>query len=236
MKKLLLVCFLFSSYYSKGQRLDSTGTHSDAPASVTSFYLANQRQNLAIHNGRVFYGYPGMINYAFFPEEGWQKGSLLYEGLWYHDISLMYDIYKDEVVILHPNNIPVSLFSERIGQFNFNGQHFVRLKQDKGNNLKSGFYQQLTEGTVTIFARREKKMEENIVDLGIERKFVAFDRYYILKEGNYYPINKQKHLLDLLKDDRQNIVQHLKQQKLKFKQNKEKTIITIAQLYNQSHK
>jgi hypothetical protein len=236
MKKLLLVYFVFSFYHSKGQGLDSSGSfHSDAP-DVTRFYFANQRQNLAIHNGRVFYGYPGMINHAFFPEEGWQKGSLLYDDIWYREVSLMYDIYKDEVVILHPNNTPIRLFSERIDKFNFNGQHFVRLKTGKDNHLKSGFYQQLIEGNVTIFARREKKMEENIVGLVIERQFIAFDRYYVLKGDKYYTINKQKDLLELLKDEKQNIVQQLKKQKLKFKRNKEKTIVTIAQLYNQLHK
>ena len=89
---------------------------------------------------------------------------------------------------------------------------------------------------MTIFVRRYKKLEENIVDLAIERRFVGFNQYYVLKDGNYYPINKQKSLLELLKDSRQNIVQHLKQQKLRYKDNKEKAIVQIAEFYNQSHK
>ena len=148
----------------------------------------------------------------------------------------MYDIYKDEVLILHPTATPIRLFSERVQQFIFQGQTFVRLNPEKNNILKSGFYQRLTEGNVTIFVRRYKKLEENIVDLAIERRFVGFNQYYVLKDGNYYPINKQKSLLELLKDTRQNIVQHLKQQKLRYKDNKEKAIVQIAEFYNQSHK
>ena len=237
MKKLLVFLFLFSFFYTKGQSLDSGNTkHSEASDSAANFYFVNQRETLAIHNGRVFYGYPGMVNHAFYPEAGWQNGSLLYDGIWYHDISFRYDIYKDELVILHPNNTPVRLFSDRVQEFYFQGQNFVRLSQDKDNIIKSGFYQRLTNGAVTIFARRHKKIEENIVGLAIERKFVSSNRYYVLKDGRYHIINKQKSLLDLLKDNRQNILQHLSQQKLRYKDNKEKAIVEIAKFHNQLHK
>ena len=35
----------------------------------------------------------------FIHRDSWQNGSILYDGTWYHNISLMYDIYKDEVLI-----------------------------------------------------------------------------------------------------------------------------------------
>lgn len=237
MKKLTGFLFLFSFFCAGGQSLDSTNRGlTEVSDSAAGLYFANQRETLAIHNGRVFYGYPGTVDHAFYPETGWQNGSVLYDGIWYKDISLMYDIYKDEVVILHPTATPIRLFSERVQQFIFQGQTFVRLNPAKNNILKSGFYQRLTEGNVTIFVRRYKKLEENIVDLAIERRFVSSNQYYVLKDGNYYAINKQKSLLELLKDSRQNIVQHLKQEKLRYKDNKEKTIVQIAEFYNQSHK
>ncbi len=237
MKKLTGLLFLFSFFTAEGQSLDSTNRWlTEVSDSAAGLYFANQRETLAIHNGRVFYGYPGTVDHAFYPEAGWQNGSVLYDGIWYKDISLMYDIYKDEVVILHPTATPIRLFSERVQQFIFQEQTFVRLNPVKNNILKSGFYQRLAEGNVTIFARRYKKLEENIVDLAIERRFVGFNQYYVLKDGNYYSINKQKSLLDLLKDSRQDIVQHLKQQKLRYKDNKEKAIVQIAEFYNQSHK
>ena len=79
----------------------------------------------------------------------------------------------------------------------------------------------------------QKKIEEKIVDMTVERKFVSFNTYYVLKDGNYYLVNKQKSLLNLLKDKRQNIPKHLKKEKLKYKHDPEKTIIAIAEFYNQ---
>jgi hypothetical protein len=236
MKDLLLCLFLFSFFCASGQLIDSADKRGPVISdSAVNIYFASQSETLAIHNGRVFYGYPGVLGDAFFPETGWQKGSILFDGTWYHDIFLRFDIYKDEVVVLHPNTTPVRIISERVQQFYFHGQDFVRLNPDNDNIIKSGFYQRLTNGAVTIFARRHKKIEENIVELAIERKFVSSSQYYVLKDGIYHVINKQKSLLDLLKDSRQNIVQHLNQQKLRYKNNKEKTIIEIAKFYNQSH-
>ena len=237
MKKLSVLLFLFSFFYTKGQSLDSANTkHTEASDNAANFYFANQRETLAIHNGRVFYGYPGMVNHAFYPEAGWQNGSLFYDGIWYHDISFKYDIYKDELVILHPNNTPVRLFSDRVQEFYFQGQNFVRLSQDKDNIIKSGFYQRLTEGNATIFVRRYKEMQENIVGLAIERIFVGFNDYYVLKDGNYHAIVRKKSLLNLLKDKRLEIVQHLSQKKLRYKDDVEKSIVQIVEFYNQSYK
>ena len=237
MKKLTGILFLFSFLYSAGQPPESADSKlSEASENAASLYFARQGETLSIHNGRIFYGYPGILGYAFYPEPVMQKGSLLYDGTWYHDISLIYDICKDEIVTRHPNSALVRLFSERVLQFYFQGQTFVRLNHDTDNVVKNGIYQRLVEGNVTIFARRQKKIEEQIKDDKLERKFIFSSQYYVLKDGRYHVINKQKSLLDLLKDGRQIIVQYLKTHQLRYKTDKEKTIIQIAGFYNQSHK
>ncbi len=238
MRKLLAFPFLFFCYYASGQSLEpADGKLAEAYDSAAVSYFANQSRTLAIYNGRVFYGYPGMLGHAFYPDEtSWQTGSILYDDTWYHAIRLMYDIHKDEVLILQPNNIPIRLFSERVQKFYYQDMTFVHLVRDKDNVIKSGFYQRLTEGNVTILVKRIKKIDEKIEGYEVERKFIPADQYYVLKDGSYHVIGKQKSLVNLLKDNKQNIPQYLKQQKLKYKTNKEKTIVAIAEFYNQSHK
>jgi hypothetical protein len=174
------------------------------------------------------------LEHAFFPVSGWQKGSVLFDGIWYHDLSMMYDIYMDEVVILHPSSTPVRLISERVQQFRFMDLYFERLGTANSPQLKTGFYQRMVDGPVTIYVKRTKKIEENIVDLSIERKFIPADHFFALKDGMYTAIYKQKGLLELMKDKRQGVVHHLKQQNLKFKRNREKAIFEMAKFYNQS--
>jgi hypothetical protein len=222
---------LFASAQSPVSRSDNGST---APDSAANLYFAVLGNASAIYNGRVFYGYPGIKGDAFYPSGGWQKGSVLYDGSWHHDISLMYNIHKDEVVIRHPNSMSVCPFNERVDKFYFGEYAFVRLAPDKDNVIKGGFYQQLSKGKVTIMVARQKKIEENIVDLAVERKFVSSNTYYALKDGHYYLVDKKSSLLNLLKDKRQSIMKQLKKEKLKYKHDPEKTIISMAEFYNQS--
>lgn len=234
MKKILGLFLFFPVLFAAAQSpVSMSGKESPPLDSAASLYFAARGQASAIYNGRVFYGYPGISGDAFYPSRDWQRGSLLYDGSWYNDILLMYDIHRGQVLIRHPNTMSICLFNERVQKFSYDGRTFVRLNPDKDNILKSGFYQRLSEGKITIIVARQKSIEEKIVDLTFERKFISSNTYYALKDGNYYLINKQKTLLTLLKDKKQIILKHLKKEKLKYKHDTEKTIVTIAELYNQ---
>lgn len=235
MKKVFGFFFFFPVLFATAQSpVSISGNDSAASDSVANLYFAARGMSSAIYNGKVFYGYPGVKGEAFYPSGGWKKGSVLYDGFWHHDIFLQYDIHKDQVIIRHPNSMSICLFSERVEKFYYGEYTFVRLDPGKDNVVKAGFYQQLSKGKVTIIVARQKKIEENIVDLSIERKFVSGNTYYALKDGHYYPVNNRKSLLKLLKDKRQSILKQLKKEKLKYKHDAEKTIISMTEFYNQS--
>jgi len=237
MRQLALSLFLFHFINVEGQPLDSTGKKpNQAGDSTVNLYFTSLGETSGLYNGRVFYWYPLMKGHAFYPSADWQKGSVLYDGTWYHNLSIMYDIYRDEIVLKHPNSIPIRLFSERIQEFRLEDQLFTRLQPDKDNVLRNAFYHRLTEGKVSVFASRQKKIEENIVDNTLERSFITVDQFYLLKDGTYHLVNSQKQLLSLLKDKRQSISQHLRKQKLKYKKEKERTVVEAAKFYNQSYK
>jgi hypothetical protein len=155
MRKLISVFFTFCFYYSGAQNLQPHD-------SVAGLYFSSQAETLPVHNGRVFYGYPGTKDDAFYPAIGWQKGSLLYEDVWYSDLSFMYDVYADELVTLHPNSTPIRLFTDRVREFSFDGKTFTRLEPDNDGVVRNAIYQRLVDGPLTIFVRRVKKIEENI--------------------------------------------------------------------------
>jgi hypothetical protein len=236
MKKLVLHLFTLSFSFADAQSLDTAQAKSQKPSdSIDSLAVAVQGETPAIYNGRVFYGYPLINGHAFFSTDTWQKGSVLNDGIWYHDINVMFDITQQILNVQHPTLIPIQLFSERVKQFNIGEHIFVRLMPDKDNVIKSGFYQQLVKGNVTILASRVKRIEEVTSSMTLEKNFAQVNSYYVLKDGKYQPIKKQNTLLDLLRDSRQAIIRHLKQQDLRFRDNKEKAIVQIAEFYNQSH-
>ena len=140
------------------------------------------------------------IGHAFVFSDDWQKGTICYDGICYHDISFRYDVYHQELVVMTPKSGPVRLFSERIQRFNFGDSIFVRYNPDKDDVLKTGFYQQLETGSITILVHYRKIIQEKIVQVTLERSFISLNSYYALKDGKYYPINSQKSLLNLFGD------------------------------------
>lgn len=237
MKTLFVYLFTFSISCAGAQSLDTVQAKSQKPLdSIDSLGVSLRGETPAIYNGRVFYGYPLINGHAFFSTNTWQKGSVLYDGIWYHDINMMYDINQQILNVQHPTLIPIQLFSERVKQFTIGDQVFIRLTTDQDNVIKSGIYQQLVKGNVTIYASRIKRIEETMTSMTLEKKFAQINSYYVLKDGKYHPIRKQNSLLDLLRDSRQAIMRHLKLQDLRFRENKEKTIVQIAEFYNQSHR
>ena len=85
--------------------------------------------------------------------ETWASGEVTYDGFIYKGVPMMYDIYKDVVVVLLLDHFSMyTLLGERVHDFTFSGHHFVRVDADSLVNDKSGistgFYEQLYGGKV----------------------------------------------------------------------------------------
>lgn len=192
-------------------------------------------ESLPIYNGRLFYGYHPMSNsIPYYKSMGWHAGSIKYDGHWYYDQLVIYDAVTEQLVVRNPRYISLALFSERIQEFFIDGDHFIRLYPDSNYIIREGFHRVLVEGTVTIYQRHVKIIKEEVKGDHIELNAETINRYYALKDGRYYAIGKQQSLLNLLKDKRQAVQQHLRSQGVKFKREPERAITLMATFYNQS--
>src|SRR4030095_9371949 len=237
MRRIIINLFFLSALYARGQALDTTASAlSRLPDSISNIYLTNQNESLPIYSGRLYYPVMRIEDHPFAYTDEWQKGTIWYDGVTYHDITYKYDTYMQELIVVTPSSTPVRLGSERVQRFDFGPQSFVRHNPDKDQVLKTGFYQQLETGVVSILVHRSKIIQEKIVQNTLERKFISLDSYYALKDGRYYPINKQKRLVNLMSDSRQAVTRNLKKQRLKYKKDPVNYILKATQFYNQSHK
>ncbi|RYF94443.1 MAG: hypothetical protein EOO00_05320 [Chitinophagaceae bacterium] len=238
MKYISALLLLFSFLKSPAQLIGAEAKQTEPYDSAASSYYNSQVKSFAVYNGRVFYGYPGMIGHAFFPENGsdWQTGSILYDGTWYHKVLLLFDVFKEELVVLQPNSIPVRLLSNRVEKFVYQGRSFIRLQPDQDNVLKTGFYEQVLEGEASLLIRRSKHIDEKIEGLAVEKRFIPLDQYYIIKDGSYHAVHTQKGAMNVLKDGKQGMAQHLKKQQLKFRKNKERALLEMVTFYNKRRK
>lgn len=231
---IILAFCLLHFLYSTGQTSIKTSTAKTD--SVINIYFSKQKKELAIYNGRLFRGHEyGIEGHGFYFTSDWQTGNIQYDGIWYNNLPLRYDIYKDEVMVNHPNNIPIILFGERVQQFHFADLHFFRLKTGNKNEPSANIYQLLTDGKIKILARRSKIIEENLENKKVEKKFIDQHRYYLVKDEKYHLVRNQRSMLNLLGNRRQEILKDLRKNNIRFKKDREKAIIHMADFYNQSH-
>ena len=203
---------------------------------IDVYYQALGEQS-PLYNGSEYIEYTFTFEegHPFFGSASWVMGNINFDGLTFHEVPMAYDIIKDQVVIKDFRKaFNIVLPSNKIEQFTISGHTFIRLLHDSSNQIKTGFYDQLYNGKIGLFVKREKKIFEKYLDLHTNN--VAYERntYYIKKEGIYYIIKNKRTLLNVLKNKKEQIQKYLRKNGLRFKNNTEKTMIMAVQYYDQA--
>ena len=115
-----------------------------------NFYKAIGQES-RLYNGHEYLPYdPHIKENALFPYDAktWEPGEVNYDGIVYKNVPMMYDVYKDVVIVLLYNKFSMfTLLSNRVHDFAFANHHFVRIDADSVNSRQSGiipgFYDQL---------------------------------------------------------------------------------------------
>jgi len=241
MKKIVsfVIIFLFvtGSIYAQ-QGYPDTSVLSAGVRHARQVYDAQLGYESAVYNGVQHNLYSSDIEgIGYFRSTEWRKGSVVYEDIFYNNISMKYDLVKEELVITpdEKGGVFIALFSPRVKEFSFSGLKFIRLGvPGDGTSLPQGFYQQLAVGKITAFARPVKTINETIENNAIHRKFEDKVRYYVLADGVYTHIRNINDLLAVTKGHKREIQKALSDRKLKFRKDPEQTIITAVEFYNQS--
>ena len=188
-----------------------------------------------IFTGQEHTGYsPDIEGTAYYGNDQWQKGSLVYRDVVYPDVRLKYDLVADRLIVQHYNGFTgVTLFTPRIQSFSLDGKNFETLPANAVNRLPlSGIYEVLVKGEVSIYAKRMKSIQESTKSGRVERSILSRETYYASKDGVFYPIKKEKHLLDLMPERKNEIHTLLREKGLRFKKQMERTLVASAEYYN----
>ncbi|HEY0668023.1 MAG TPA: hypothetical protein VGD22_07605 [Sphingobacteriaceae bacterium] len=187
-----------------------------------------------LYNGVRHEGYRfGIKGLAYFASPGWEAGSVLYDGILYSNIPMLYDEVGDKLIIHNlEKNAAISLISERVSNFYLLGHTFLYVIAE-GDLKTSGFYDMLYRGNVSLLAKREKYIQEKVNQLAIDREFISNYQYYIKKEEQHYLIKNMKSLLKIFEDREREIKLFIKENDLDFKVNPELTLRMIVEYYDQ---
>ncbi|GAB3422832.1 hypothetical protein [Niabella aquatica] len=229
--KIKYLVFLWVLLFFRGKVLGQQAVFAEAPTYLPSVFYKTFGQDLPIYNGRLFGGYSSNIKgTAFFNDVQREIGTIVYDGVAYKDLPLIYDIYTDELIVRNNDNLPYLLFSNRISAFTFKNYYFIRIDS---NAVPTGFYQIIERGALSLFCKRQKVIKETIDGMTVERNFIVTDRFYILKNDQYYPVTSKRAFYKLVKEKKQAIAKQLRSQNLTFKKNFEDFITTGIYIYNQ---
>jgi len=239
--RISLLCFLSTLFASSSFAQTKAADSASLQLVSASFYKA-VGQASRLYNGHEYESYnPQIKNNALFPYDakGWAIGEVNYDDVTYSGVSMMYDIYKDVVVVQLYNHFSMfALLSERVHDFSFSDHHFIRIdaKQiaDNKADLSTGFYEQLYSGKTEILAKRRKNIQNSSnTAITIETFFSATDDYYLKKGNIYYKIGSQGSILKILKDKKSEIQKYLKQNNIRYRDNEEFAMVKMVSYYDQ---
>ncbi|GAB3197485.1 hypothetical protein ABID22_003409 [Pontibacter aydingkolensis] len=206
-------------------------------ANAVQTYRSTIGAHALLYNGTEYY-VPAKSyaeGHQFFQEKTFQNGSVLYDGAWFEEIPILYDILIDELVTLHPgSSYSQKLVKQKVNSFKLRGHTFVRFDADSaaGTQMQPGFYDMLYNGSIKVFARREKNYQERLSADGREGKYTIEDKFYLWKDGTYQQVGSKSSVLKVLNDEKKNLSKFARANKLKFRSRREEAILKIAQQYD----
>jgi len=219
--------------------LSDSSSQQNALNNAISLYNTSLGIQAPIYTGPEYYFYdPHIKGNAYYSDvNGFTKGAVYYDGTLYNDISMLYDLNTDQVIVLFPSRVSkYSLLKERVKSFDFLGSHFINIGADTlsaNTNLKPGYYRQLYSGKSEALARYSKSIQTTTSNTnGIEGYFDFTKDYYIKKGNVYHSVRGQGSVLDVFKDKKKELKKYIKANDIEFGASPEEAMVQIATWYD----
>ena len=161
-------------------------------------------------------------------------GEVIYDGIRYDSILMIYDETKDVLVINDFGN-RIQLLNEKIEQFKIFNSNFIRIEKDSSSNelVSSGFYNVLSEGNLTLLKKQVKTVREEIIGANeLIRVIDEKNYYYIKKNDRMFLLKSSNDLYKLMGDRKKEVQQFVKENKLKFSNDKQDMLTKATGYFN----
>jgi hypothetical protein len=205
---------------------------------VANYYNTIGEQS-RLFNGPEYNFYSKIIkNSAYFAESSdFVTGTVEYDGFTYKNLQLMYDLYKDAVVMQLPSKVAsIQLISERVQSFDVLGHHFVRVEPAllvNAQNLTPGFYDEMYTGKTGFIIKREKVIQNN-TSAALDTYFTDEQRkMYVHINGAYKLFTNKNSLLNVLGDKKDELKKYIKDNHINFREEKEEAFVKVITHYDQ---
>jgi hypothetical protein len=191
-----------------------------------------------LYRGGQYAEYSFLLNegHPFFGEDRLRKGTVVYNGILYENVSLLYDEILDQPVMPDPLKVfKIALIPSQVEGFTIEDHSFIRLSDSLNRSQPSnGFYEQLYKGHISLLKRERKTMQEDVSNPaeGIRRLIDVHVSYYLKRGNEYYPVNNKGSLLYALKDKSRGARKFMRQNHLNVRKDKENTLVKVVAWYD----
>jgi hypothetical protein len=228
----LLFFILLACARAQGQKKDTIRLISSIK-NAKSFYEKSMGVQSLLYNGGSPKQYNSQIDLLPFYLPDWEDGWVYYDRELYTDVPLMYDLVSDKLIVSQVTSFAsIELVSVKVSRFNIQGHNFLHLGSGPDTGLPDGFYELLYDGTVKVFSKRKKTIEERIEDGVIVYDVESSDRYFIYKNGVYTPVKKLSSVLNALGDREKELKAYSKKSKLDFHRKPDTSLVRLVRYYD----
>ncbi len=194
-------------------------------------FFHNQEATMPIFNGKIYNIYPKFKDdkHAFFQSDHYTKGGIVYDGIFYPELSMKYDIIRDELLLLAPDDIEgIVLQQEHVISFTLYEHQFINLKPEISlKGISAGYYDLLYKGKICLLVKRQKEITEKIEER-VEKFISSKDSYYLLRDSSYQQIKSKQDLIRLLKSTNDKNQAYIKANKLNFGKDFERSVLSLV--------
>jgi hypothetical protein len=225
--------FVIPNLQAQNLRADSL-LYGQAATQAIDYYntvIANESE---IYNGAVYEFYPPANKGSFyFQDKNYCiPGLVRYNGNWYKNIPILYDIYNDVMVSTLNNNLFI-LNTEKISDIYLLHHHFIHINDQSQDNLAPGFYDVIYNGKSQVLIKRIKFINDHVIGSQLSETFYEDKSNAYIKKGNkYYLVDSRGSFLDTFKDKKKDLNRYMNNNKIDYKEDKEGAVAKLAAYYD----
>ncbi|MDB5266983.1 MAG: hypothetical protein JWP58_23 [Hymenobacter sp.] len=235
-----LLCTLALSQPAFSQSAAPDADLATSVAAAQQLYAASFPAHSQLYSGPEYVDYAKRYRtstgHQFFALPTRQPGSVYYNDHYFSNLQLAYDEVLEQVVLGLPNSpLTLRLINENVRYFTINGHRFARVVADSATarTIRTGYYEVLVDSTVQVLAKRMKRMQEHIEQHDTNVQFTDVDKFFIKKDGRYYPVSSKSAVMRVFADHSQEVQKYVREHKLKFgKKERVAAVVELATYYS----
>ncbi len=162
-------------------------------------------------------------SYRYFNGFDYTNGSVEYNGQYYVNISLKYDLLEDNLLVRSDDNLSVfnvKMIPEFVTEFTLYNHHFVRLPETGLSLSGNGFFETAYIGNdLSLYIKHTKKKKDKALNSGIQYRFTENNFYVLKNNGKYYSVSSSKDIEKILPEKKELIRNFSKSYKALYKSN-----------------